>query len=100
MENTDSALIPYRGLDLTTERGYLCGKILSDLGADIVKVDLPDQRQLTAACQFVLATEAAALHRRWMVERPGDPNRGCTCRPDSATFRTGFPRSGAAIPAP
>ena len=41
-------------------------------GAEIVKVDLPDQRQPTAACQFVLATEAAALHKRWMIERPQD----------------------------
>ena len=31
-------------------------------GADIVQVELPEQRQLTAACQFVLATEAAAFH--------------------------------------
>jgi len=46
--------------------------ILKKEGAEIVKVDLPDQRQLTAACQFVLATEAAALHKRWMIERPQD----------------------------
>src|SRR5712671_2171303 len=41
-------------------------------GAEIVKVELPDQRQLTAACQLVLATEAAALHKRWLIERPQD----------------------------
>jgi aspartyl-tRNA(Asn)/glutamyl-tRNA(Gln) amidotransferase subunit A len=41
-------------------------------GASIVQVELPEQRQLTAACQFVLATEAAAFHKRWMIERPGD----------------------------
>ncbi|QWG23059.1 amidase [Bradyrhizobium sediminis] len=41
-------------------------------GAQIVQVELPEQRQLTAACQFVLATEAAAFHKRWMIERPGD----------------------------
>src|SRR5262245_14525782 len=41
-------------------------------GAEIVKVELPDQRQLSAACQFVLATEAASLHKRWMIERPQD----------------------------
>src|ERR1700752_1004459 len=41
-------------------------------GAEIVKVELPDQRQLTAACQIVLATEAAAFHKRWMIERPQD----------------------------
>jgi aspartyl-tRNA(Asn)/glutamyl-tRNA(Gln) amidotransferase subunit A len=41
-------------------------------GAEIVKVELPDQRQLTAACQLVLATEAAAFHKRWLIERPQD----------------------------
>jgi aspartyl-tRNA(Asn)/glutamyl-tRNA(Gln) amidotransferase subunit A len=41
-------------------------------GAEIVKVELPDQRQLTAACQLVLATEAAAFHKRWMIERQQD----------------------------
>jgi aspartyl-tRNA(Asn)/glutamyl-tRNA(Gln) amidotransferase subunit A len=41
-------------------------------GAQVVPVELPDQRQLTAACQFVLAVEAAAFHKRWMIERPQD----------------------------
>jgi len=41
-------------------------------GADIVQVELPDQRQLTAACQLVLATEAAAFHKRWLIERSDD----------------------------
>ena len=45
---------------------------LKKAGAEIVKVELPDQRQLTAACQLVLATEAAAFHKRWMIERPQD----------------------------
>jgi aspartyl-tRNA(Asn)/glutamyl-tRNA(Gln) amidotransferase subunit A len=41
-------------------------------GAEIVQVELPDQRQLTAACQLVIAVEAAAFHKRWMIERPQD----------------------------
>jgi aspartyl-tRNA(Asn)/glutamyl-tRNA(Gln) amidotransferase subunit A len=41
-------------------------------GARIVEVELPDQRQLSAACQLVLAVEAAAFHKRWMIERPQD----------------------------
>jgi aspartyl-tRNA(Asn)/glutamyl-tRNA(Gln) amidotransferase subunit A len=41
-------------------------------GAEIVSVELPDQRQLTAACQLVIAVEAAAFHKRWMIERPQD----------------------------
>jgi aspartyl-tRNA(Asn)/glutamyl-tRNA(Gln) amidotransferase subunit A len=41
-------------------------------GASIVQVELPDQRQLSAASQLVLAVEAAAFHKRWMIERPQD----------------------------
>jgi aspartyl-tRNA(Asn)/glutamyl-tRNA(Gln) amidotransferase subunit A len=41
-------------------------------GAEIVKVELPDQRQMASASQLVLAVEAAAFHKRWMIERPQD----------------------------
>ena len=38
---SDMLLGPYRVLDLTDERGLLCGKILGDLGADVVQVEPP-----------------------------------------------------------
>ncbi|RYX90776.1 MAG: amidase [Bradyrhizobiaceae bacterium] len=41
-------------------------------GISIVEIDLPNQAQLSAASQLVLTTEAAALHKRWMIERPQD----------------------------
>jgi crotonobetainyl-CoA:carnitine CoA-transferase CaiB-like acyl-CoA transferase len=31
----------YRILDLTDEKGFLCGKVLGDLGADIIKIEKP-----------------------------------------------------------
>jgi crotonobetainyl-CoA:carnitine CoA-transferase CaiB-like acyl-CoA transferase len=34
-------LSPYRVLDLTDERGLLCGKILADLGADVLQIEPP-----------------------------------------------------------
>ena len=45
---------------------------LNGEGINIVEIDLPNQTQLSAASQLVLTTEAAALHKRWMIERPQD----------------------------
>jgi benzylsuccinate CoA-transferase BbsE subunit len=38
---TESMLSPYRVLDLTDEKGLLCGKILGDMGADVIKIEKP-----------------------------------------------------------
>lgn len=42
-------LSPYRVVDLTNERGLLCGQIFGDLGADVIKIEPPggcDARQI------------------------------------------------------
>jgi crotonobetainyl-CoA:carnitine CoA-transferase CaiB-like acyl-CoA transferase len=41
MRNDAGMLNPYKVLDLSNERGYLCGKILGDLGADVIKIEKP-----------------------------------------------------------
>jgi aspartyl-tRNA(Asn)/glutamyl-tRNA(Gln) amidotransferase subunit A len=61
--------------DLDSEVGRVLDETIAVLkreGADIVTVELPDQRQLSSASQLVLAAEAAAFHKRWMIERPQD----------------------------
>ena len=40
-EKMEGMLSPYRVLDLTDEKGFLCGKLLGDLGADVIKVERP-----------------------------------------------------------
>ncbi len=40
-EKVKGMLSPYRILDLTNERGFLCGKLMGDLGADVIKIEKP-----------------------------------------------------------
>jgi aspartyl-tRNA(Asn)/glutamyl-tRNA(Gln) amidotransferase subunit A len=61
--------------ELDSDVGRVLDETIATLtreGASIVRVDLPEQRQLTAACQIVLAVEAAGFHKAWMIERPQD----------------------------
>jgi benzylsuccinate CoA-transferase BbsE subunit len=37
----EAMLSPYRVLDLTDDKGLLCGKILGDIGADVIKIERP-----------------------------------------------------------
>lgn len=41
-ENENEGMLsPYRALDLTDEKGLLCGKILGELGTDVIKIEKP-----------------------------------------------------------
>ena len=39
--SAEEVLLPYRILDLTDEKGALCGRILGDMGADVIKIEKP-----------------------------------------------------------
>jgi benzylsuccinate CoA-transferase BbsE subunit len=40
-EKTEGLLSPYRVLDLCDEKGLFCGKLMGDLGADVLKIEPP-----------------------------------------------------------
>ncbi len=40
-ENAEGLLSPYRVLDLTDEKGLFCGKLMGDMGADVIKIERP-----------------------------------------------------------
>ena len=40
-QKTEGMLSPYRVLDLTDEKGLLCGKMMGDAGADVIKIEKP-----------------------------------------------------------
>ena len=48
----------YRVLDLTDERGLLAGKLLADLGADVIQIEPPAGSRARRAAPFVAGTSA------------------------------------------
>ena len=46
--------------------------VFRSLGAEIVDVAPPDPRPLDSLANLIILSEAAAIHRRWLKERPED----------------------------
>ncbi|MBT5265435.1 MAG: amidase [Rhodospirillaceae bacterium] len=47
-------------------------KLYEGLGVEIVEVDVPDQAELNALSTIVTRSEAATIHRKWLLERRDD----------------------------
>ncbi len=47
-------------------------QVLADSGAILVEADVPDHEDMNLIWASALASEAASIHRKWLVERPQD----------------------------
>ncbi len=60
-KTTGGAMAPYRVLDLTGEAGWLAGRVLADLGADVIKVE-------------PAGGDPGRKHGPFLDDQPGDDN--------------------------
>jgi crotonobetainyl-CoA:carnitine CoA-transferase CaiB-like acyl-CoA transferase len=66
----------YRVLDLTDEKGFLCGKIFGDLGADVIKVEKPGGDASRRIGPFFHDTSDPEKSLYWFAQNAG--KRGIT----------------------
>ena len=82
-------LSDFRVLDLTDERGFLAGKILGDLGADVVKVEAPGGDPARRVGPFLAGRAEPERSLRWLALNTS--KRGITldldCPDGAALFR-------------
>jgi len=93
----DGFLNGYRVLDLTDEKGHLCGRILGDMGADVIKIEPPtgDPARLTGP--FFQGKRDPEKSLSWLYANAN--KRGIALDLDSAEGRKSIERlaSGADI---
>lgn len=76
---------PYQVLDLTSELGWLCGRILADLGADVVKVEPPGGDPGRLRPPLIEGPTGVAVGSAWLAYNAG--KRGITLDLESETGR-------------
>lgn len=86
----ESLLAPYRILDLTDEKGFLCGKILSDMGADVIKIEPPGGDPARRIGPFYLDSAHPEKSLSWFAFNLG--KRGITLDIETADGREIFTR--------
>jgi len=67
MNESETLLGDFRVLDLTTERGFLCGKILGDFGADVIKIEPPGGEPSRYAGPFYKDIEEPEKNLHWLA---------------------------------
>ncbi len=67
MNDQAELLSPYRVLDLTDERGQFAGKLLADLGADVIKVEPPGGDPVRHRGPFVDHEPGPDRSLRWLA---------------------------------
>jgi crotonobetainyl-CoA:carnitine CoA-transferase CaiB-like acyl-CoA transferase len=83
-------LSPYRVLDLSNELGFLCGKILGDLGADVIKIEPPGGEPARRLGPFYAAQPDPEKSLFWFGFN--NNKRGITLNLESAKGRELFAR--------
>ena len=63
-------LSPYRVLDLTKEKGLFCGKLLGDLGADVVVENFSGGSDEHNAARWSWCQSVRQAHFTWGLEHP------------------------------
>src|SRR5919202_1491146 len=84
------ALVPIRVLDLADESGSVCGRILADLGADVVKVEPPGGDPGRRVPPFAGDRPNPERSLSWLAANAG--KRGITCNLVTQTGRELFLR--------
>ncbi len=67
MTDQPEFLAPYRVLDLTTERGHFAGRLLADLGADVIKIEPPGGDPARRRGPFVDDIPGPERSLRWLA---------------------------------
>lgn len=86
----EGMLSPYRVLDLTDEKGLLCGKLLGDLGADVIKIEKPGGDKARSLGPFYNDDPNPERSLFWFAYNTS--KRGITLNLDTADGREIFKR--------